>query len=410
MSSSKLIVILGATGNQGGSVVESFLSEPNWKVRALTRNSASSKAQTLSSKGAEVAQADLDDPSTLTSAFEGAHAIFAVSDFWGLFNEANRSRAKPGQPLNEWAAEHEEQQLKHVIDAASKVPTLEKFILSSLSHAEKWSKGKYTRVYHFDGKARAAEYIPKAHPDLWAKTSIFQAGLFLNNFIQLPLNQPVKIRLIPFKHGQHLTNMRQNADGIVQFITALNPDTKFPFIAAEEDSGPFVKALITQEPAGRNLIAYRGWLSHNEIAAAFTKATGIEATTAKFDGNFPPDVSDELIGEMADCFGYFDEFGYEGRDDPTVVHPGDVSCDSSFYGYLLMSQHSYVLHRGWILPRATLRNRTGPRFSVNGTRYSRHGHEGTERWASPVVPQSITYSLRSIVLIISQMRFSRNRG
>ncbi|KAJ4028038.1 hypothetical protein NW752_000293 [Fusarium irregulare] len=303
----KLIVILGATGNQGGSVAESFLSEPNWKVRALTRSSSSSKAQALSSKGAEVVQADLDDPSTLTSVFDGAHAIFAVSDFWGLFNEVNRSRAKPGQPLNEWAAEHEEQQLKHVVDAASQVPTLERFILSSLSHAEKWSKGKYTRVYHFDGKARAVEYIPRAYPDLWVKTSIFQAGLFLNNFLQLPLNQPVK-----------------NADGIVQFITALNPDTKFPFITAEEDSGPFVKALITQEPAGRNLIAYRGWLSHNEIAAAFTKATGIEATTAKFDGNFPPDVSDELIGEMADCFGYFDEFGYEGRDDPTVVHPGDL--------------------------------------------------------------------------------------
>ncbi|KAH7193701.1 uncharacterized protein B0J16DRAFT_395606 [Fusarium flagelliforme] len=325
MSSSKLIVILGATGNQGGSVVESFLSESNWKVRALTRNSASSKAKALSSKGAEVVQADLDDPSTLTSAFEGAHAIFAISDFWGLFNEVNRPRAKLGQSLNEWAAEHEEQQLKNVIDAASKVPTLERFILSSLSHAEKWSKGKYTRVYHFDGKARAAEYIPKAHPDLWAKTSIFQAGLFLNNFLQLPLNQPVK-----------------NADGIVQFITALNPDTKFPFIAAEEDSGPFVKALITQERVGRNLIAYRGWLSHNEIAAAFTKATGIEATTGKFDGTFPPDTSDELIGEMADCFGYFDEFGYEGRDDPTVVHPRDLQSAPN-----LDTVESYFKKQDW---------------------------------------------------------------
>jgi hypothetical protein len=331
MSSSKLIVILGATGNQGGSVVESFLSDPNWKVRALTRDSASSEAQALSFKGAEVVQADLDDSSTLTSAFEGAHAIFAISDFWGLFNEVNRSRAKPGQSLNEWAAEHEEQQLKNVIDAASKVPTLERFILSSLSHAEKWSTGKYTRVYHFDGKARAAEYIPKAHPDLWAKTSIFQAGLFLNNFTQLPLNQPVRVITILLLLVKTLwTNVPQNADGVVQFITALNPDTKFPFIAAEEDSGPFVKALITQEPVGRNLIAYRGWLSHNEIAAAFTKATGIEATTVKFDGTFPPDTSDELIGEMADCFGYFDEFGYEGRDDPTVVHPRDVSYDSCF--------------------------------------------------------------------------------
>ncbi|KAG8677529.1 hypothetical protein FPOAC2_03558 [Fusarium poae] len=309
MSSPKLIVILGATGNQGGSVAESFLSEPNWKVRAVTRNTKSSKAQTLSSKGAQVVQADLDEPSTLIAAFEGANAIFAVSDFWGLYNDpANKSRAKPGQPLNEWAAEHEEQQLKNVIDAASKVPTLEKFVLSSLSNAEKWSKGKYTRNYHFDGKARAAEYIPKAHPDLWAKTSVFQAGLFLSNFVQLPLNQPVK-----------------NADGVAQFISPLHPDTKFPYIAAEEDSGPIVKALIIQEPAGHNLIGYREWLTLKEIAESFTKATGIKAVAVKSDGTFPPEFSEELVDEMRDCFGYFNEFGYEGRDDQTLVHPRDLT-------------------------------------------------------------------------------------
>ncbi|KAH6968326.1 hypothetical protein HG530_007568 [Fusarium avenaceum] len=307
MSSPKLIAILGATGNQGGSVAKSFLSEPDWKVRAITRNPTSSKAQALSSQGAEVVKADLDDPRTLTAAFDGAHAIFVVSDFWAsYYDQSNRSKTKPDQALNEWAAEHEEQQLKNAIDAASKVPTLERFVLSSLSNAEKWSKGKYTRVYHFDGKARAAEYIPKAHPDLWAKTSIFQAGLFLSNFTILPLNQPYK-----------------DADGVAQFTTALNPETKFPFIAAEEDSGPLVKALITQEPAGHNLIGYREWLSHNEIAAAFTKATGIKSAIVKSDGTLPPGLPEDLVGEMLDCFGYFDEFGYEGRDDKTVVHPLD---------------------------------------------------------------------------------------
>ncbi|CAG1997909.1 unnamed protein product [Fusarium graminearum] len=319
MSSQKLIVLLGATGNQGGSVADAFLSEPDWKVRAITRNTKSSKAQALSSNGAQVVQADLDSPSTLTHVFEEATAIFAVSDFWGLYGDpANKSRAKPGQPLNEWAAEHEEQQLRNVIDAASKVPSLERFVLSSLSNAEKWSKGKYTRVYHFDGKARAAKYIPKAHPDLWAKTSIFQAGLFLSNFVLLPLNQPVKV--LP----TYSVYKRHNANGVAQFITPLNPDTKFPFIAAEEDSGPIVKALITKEPAGNNLIGYREWLTHKEIAQSFTKATGIEALIVKSDGTFPPGFSEEFVDEMRDCFGYFDEFGFEGRDDPTLVHPRDL--------------------------------------------------------------------------------------
>jgi hypothetical protein len=117
----------------------------------------------------------------------------------------------------------------------------------------------------------------------------------------------------------------QNADGVAQFISTLDTDTKFPFIAAEEDSGPFVKALITQEPAGYNLIGYREWLTPSEIAESFTKATGIEAVAVKSDGTFPPGFSEELAAEMEDCFGYFNEFGYEGRDDPTIVHPRDVS-------------------------------------------------------------------------------------
>ncbi|KAG8356453.1 hypothetical protein FVEN_g5814 [Fusarium venenatum] len=321
MSTSKVIVILGATGNQGGSVAEAFLSEPDWRVRAITRNAKSSKAQALSSKGTQVVQADLDEPSTLVAAFEGANAIFAVSDFWGLYSDlANKSRAKPGQPLNQWAAEHEEQQLKN-----------------------KWSKGKYTRVYHFDGKARAAEYIPKAQPDLWAKTSVFQAGLFLSNFVQLPLNQPIKVSRHFLLQEIRQNNINtQNTEGVAQFISPLDPDTKFPFIAAEEDSGPIVKALIIQEPAGHNLIGYREWLTSKEIAESFTKATGIESAAVKSDGTFPPGFSEEFVGEMKDCFGYFNEFGYEGRDDPTIVHPRDLKSAPK-----LGTAEDYFMKQDW---------------------------------------------------------------
>lgn len=37
MSSGKLIAVVGASGNQGGSVVNTFLSERGWRVLALTR-------------------------------------------------------------------------------------------------------------------------------------------------------------------------------------------------------------------------------------------------------------------------------------------------------------------------------------------------------------------------------------
>jgi uncharacterized protein YbjT (DUF2867 family) len=190
MSTKKLIVILGATGNQGGSVAQVFLQEPEWRVRAVTRNPSSAKAQALASRGAEVVQGDLDSPSTLSSAFDNANAIFAVSDFWGLYGDpANAAKAKD-EPLNVWAANRETEQLKGVIDAAAKVPTLERFVLSSLSNATKWSKGKYTHVYHFDSKARAEEYGREMYPELFKKTSVFQAGFFLSNFLGNPIMQP----------------------------------------------------------------------------------------------------------------------------------------------------------------------------------------------------------------------------
>ncbi|PTB49615.1 hypothetical protein M431DRAFT_486613 [Trichoderma harzianum CBS 226.95] len=72
MSSGKLIVVVGAAGNQCGSVVSTFLSEPCWRVRTLTYNASSTKALDSASSGVEVICANIDDPSTLTPAFDRA--------------------------------------------------------------------------------------------------------------------------------------------------------------------------------------------------------------------------------------------------------------------------------------------------------------------------------------------------
>ncbi|KAL0933924.1 uncharacterized protein CTRU02_210723 [Colletotrichum truncatum] len=313
MTYSKLVVILGATGNQGGSVTSTFLEEPGWQVRALTRNTSGPKAQALAARGAQVAYADLDKPESLAAAFEDANAIFAVSDFWGLYGDSSsKEKAKPGQPLNAWAGEHETLQLKGVIDAAARVPTLERFVLSSLANVTKWSGGKYTHVYHFDSKANAAEYGQERYPDLWKKTSIFQAGFFLSNYVSNPM-----------------TKVSKNEEGVVQFIGHIEPDVKIPFIAPEEDSGPIVKTLVN-EPAGKNIIGYRGWLTMPELAQSFSKATGIKAESVTLPkGDFPPTLPEELKLELGDNFAAFNEIGYEARNDPTVIHPRDLKSPPS---------------------------------------------------------------------------------
>lgn len=70
---SKLLVVFGATGNQGGSVVEYVINDPElskeYKVRAITRDVNKPAAQDLQKKGVEVVAADQDDKESLKSAY-----------------------------------------------------------------------------------------------------------------------------------------------------------------------------------------------------------------------------------------------------------------------------------------------------------------------------------------------------
>ncbi|KAL7907055.1 hypothetical protein GGI35DRAFT_482413 [Trichoderma velutinum] len=308
MSSGKLIVVVGATGNQGGSVVNTFLSEPGWSVRGLTRNTSSAKAQDLASRGIEVVSANIDDP-----------------DYWGLLGDpANENKPKQGQPINIWAAEHETEQLKNIIDAAAKFSTLERLVLSSLSNATKNSKGKYTHVYHFDSKGKAKDYEREHYPDLWAKTSIFQAGFFLSNFVNNPMMQPV-----------------MGEQDIVQFINSLDPDKKIPFIAAEEDTGPVIKALV-QGPAGQNVIGYRGWISLREIVDIFTKVTKLPSEAVKLPkGQLRAEFPLDLKIQLDDNWAYLNDYRYEGEDG-TIIHPKDLSSAPE-----LDTVFSYVKKQNW---------------------------------------------------------------
>jgi uncharacterized protein YbjT (DUF2867 family) len=66
----KIIAVTGATGAQGGGVVNIMKKTPGWKVRALTRNVESDAAKKLLAGGIEVVQADFDDQNSLQKAFQ----------------------------------------------------------------------------------------------------------------------------------------------------------------------------------------------------------------------------------------------------------------------------------------------------------------------------------------------------
>jgi uncharacterized protein YbjT (DUF2867 family) len=79
-STTKIVTIFGATGNQGGSVARSLLRNPEFRVRAITRNSLSEPSKALQFLGAEIVQADGFRPHEMEATFKGS---------WGAFININ---------------------------------------------------------------------------------------------------------------------------------------------------------------------------------------------------------------------------------------------------------------------------------------------------------------------------------
>jgi uncharacterized protein YbjT (DUF2867 family) len=76
------IVVFGATGRQGGAVVDALLDH-RARVRALVRDPESDRARALAARGAELATVRTDDPASL------AAALTAVEAFSFMTPEAN---------------------------------------------------------------------------------------------------------------------------------------------------------------------------------------------------------------------------------------------------------------------------------------------------------------------------------
>ena len=88
MSQSKLVLVTGATGNQGGACVDALLSRGH-RVRALTRNSDSPAAKRLRDRGVEIAVGDFTDRDSLARAVRGVDAVYAMSTPYELGAFAN---------------------------------------------------------------------------------------------------------------------------------------------------------------------------------------------------------------------------------------------------------------------------------------------------------------------------------
>ncbi|KAL7948104.1 hypothetical protein V8C42DRAFT_363532 [Trichoderma barbatum] len=242
--SPKTVVVVGATGLQGGSVVSEFLKYPNeYRIKGLTRDASKPAALALSAKGVDVQVADLNaGPEALEKVFAGASIIFALTDFW-----ASRSRVV------------EVSQGKALADAAAKIPTLEHFVWSSLPDPTEMSQGRFYHVHHWKSKADVTGYIKEQQPNLWKKTTT----ILFPNYFENCLTDPQGY--LPRKVSGKLVR---------EF--PVGPNTLLPNVAIA-DTGKLVHTVVQNQQAYfEKIIAfYAQGLSEGEKLIALANEIGV---------------------------------------------------------------------------------------------------------------------------------------
>jgi uncharacterized protein YbjT (DUF2867 family) len=258
----KTIVVLGATGAQGGGLVRAILAGAGgFTARAVTRDANSAKAKALAAAGAEVAAADAGDEESLKRAFDGAYGAFCVTFFWDHLS-----------PEKEYAQ-------AGAMARAAKAAGLQHVIWSTLEDTRKLVPlgddrmptlmGRY-KVPHFDAKGEADELFRQAG----VPTTFLLTSFYWDN-------------LIHFGSGP-----RRGADGRLSFVLPMDGQ-KLPGIAAE-DIGRCAYGIFQRGAAltGRTVGIAGEHLSGAEMAGALSAALG------------EPVVHDPVPPEVYRTFGF----------------------------------------------------------------------------------------------------------
>nr|POE47751.1 nmra-like family domain-containing protein 1 [Quercus suber] len=279
---SKVLVVLGATGQQGGSVVDFVLNDTElsreYRIRAITRDVNSTKARQLSAKKVEVVQGDVTDPVSIEKALAGSHTVFIMTN----------AHFEPD------GAEVEFEEGKRIADAAV-ASGAQYIIFSTLPSAKELSGGKYTKVIHFEGKARAEKYIRSLN----VKSAFYCPGYFLQNLINFPFQAPEKEK-----------------DGSYTMTRLSLPNQKQPLIDIVADTGKFIGAILAQPDKYEGKTFYSGstYQTWEDLAAVIAKTTGknvvFKTTTEKEFYDSMPFAKDDFT----ESFMCIAEFGWYGPD------------------------------------------------------------------------------------------------
>lgn len=268
----KLIAVVGATGQQGGSVVRALQAQGQFTVRALTRDPGKHRAL-----ADEVVLADLDRPETLKSAFTGAHGVFAVTNFWG-----------PGTD-----------ELKQATAAirAAKDAGVQHFIWSTLPDVDAISRGKL-HVPHFTGKAKVEQFVREAG---FANYAFVIAPFYYQNLVGA--SAPQKL-----------------ADGSIGWALPIDPTVRSIHMGDISEIGDIVAGAFArpeQAGHGEHLPLVGDFMSFNEILVTLNRQGhkfSFKQVPREFFANLFPGAA-----EVAEMFAYFENHTYLGSDSRDAI-------------------------------------------------------------------------------------------
>ncbi|KAH6638722.1 NAD(P)-binding protein [Boeremia exigua] len=294
-SSAPLVVIVGTTGNQGGSVLKHLAeSDKSYRIRALTRDASKPKAVEIAAKGVDIFEVDIkpDNYETIVKAFTGASVVFSVTNFWEHLD-----------------AQRETVEGKAMVDAALEAK-VQLFIYSGLPSPSKISDGKYTKIFHFESKATVDDYgRSKASSSFEYKT--IQPAFFTSGFIP----------------GNALSFFQKTEDGsyVVAFPVTdelVNRKT-IPIIDINADYGLWVRGTIENEELRRDarpIIACGSDMKLQALCELLSKKTDKDVhfqslTPEVFLANFPPGTPSFLTDDLIESWEYTFAVGYWGDED-----------------------------------------------------------------------------------------------
>lgn len=273
----KIILVTGATGQQGGAVARHLLKS-GWKVRAVTRDVNKPSAEELKKLGAEITGGNMNSADDLRKAMKGVYGVFSVQNFW--------EHGYDGELL----------QGKNVADAA-KSEGVKHILYSSVGGAE-----RQTKLPHFDVKFEIEKYIKS----LGITYTIIRPVFFMDNMSGW--NKPAE------------------ENGKLTLTMALKPDTKLQMIAVD-DIGAFA-AIIFDNPtkyAGKEIEIAGDELSMPDAAGVYQKITGKET---KFN-ELPVDALRANNEELGSMFQWFIDHGYKADIKKLKeMYPGLTSFES----------------------------------------------------------------------------------